>query len=75
MVKHMAGEIYRRPYRVRKAARWGKEITIAAEAKMQPGDEVVEWYDGFVLIVPQGARVDEEILRRAIDLVREDAEP
>jgi hypothetical protein len=71
----MTDQIFRRPYRVRKAARWGKEITIAPEAKMQPGDEVVQWYDGFVLIVPLWAKVDEEILRRAIGLVREDAEP
>jgi hypothetical protein len=71
----MTDQIFRRPYHVRKAARWGKEITIAPEAKMQPGDEVVQWYDGFVLIVPLGAKVDEEILRRAIGLVREDAEP
>ena len=58
----MAEEIFKRPYRVRKAAKWGKEITIAPEAKMQPGDEVVQWYDGFILIVPQGAKVNEEIL-------------
>jgi hypothetical protein len=71
----MTHQIFRRPYRVRKAARWGKEITIAPDAKLEPGDEVVQWYDGFVLIVPQGARVDEEILRRAIRLGRQNAEP
>lgn len=71
----MADEIFRRPYRVRKAAKWGKEITIAPEAKMQPGDEVVQWYDGFSLIVPRGAKVNEEILRQAVELGREDAEP
>ena len=68
-------EIFKRPYRVRKAALRGKEITIAPEAKMQPGDEVVQWYDGFVLIVPYGAKVNEEMLRRAINLGSEDAEP
>lgn len=68
-------EIYRRPYRVRKAALRGKEITIAPEAKMQPGDEVIQWYDGFVLIVPQGAKVNEKILRRAIEFGGKDAEP
>jgi len=71
----MADEIFRRPYRVRRAARWGKEITIAPGAKLEPGDEVVQWYDGFVLIVPQGAMVDEKILRRAIKLGRQNAEP
>lgn len=68
-------EIFKRPYRVRKAALRGKEITIAPEAKMQPGDQVVQWYDGFVLIVPRGAKVNEKMLRRAIDLGRENAEP
>ena len=69
------GEIFKRPYRVRKAALRGKEITIAPDAKMQPGDEVVQWYDGFVLIVPLVAKVNEKILRRAIDFGREDVEP
>ena len=69
------GEIFKRPYRVRKAALRGKEITIAPEAKMQPGDDVVQWYDGFVLIVPQGTKVNEKILRRAIGLEKEDVEP
>lgn len=68
-------EIYRRPYRVRKAALRGKEITIAPEAKMQPGDQVIQWYNGFVLIVPRGTRVDEEMLRRAINLEEEDVKP
>lgn len=71
----MADEIFKRPYRVRKAANWGKESTIAPEAKMQAGDEVVQWYDGFILIVPLGAKVNEEMLRRAIDLRRGDVEP
>lgn len=69
------GEIFKRPYRVRKAALSGKEITIAPEASVQPGDEVVQWFDGFVLIVPRGTRVDEEMLRRAIELEGEGVEP
>ena len=71
----MADEMFKRPYRVRKAAKWGKEIAIAPEASVQPGDEVVQWFDGFVLIVPRGARVDEEMLRRAINLEGEDVKP
>jgi len=67
-------EIYRRPYSVRKAALRRMEITIAPEAKIQPGDEVVQWYDRFVLIVPQGAKVTERILGRATDLESKDAE-
>jgi hypothetical protein len=69
------GEIFRRPYRVRKAAVRGKEITIAPEAKMQPGDEVVQWFNGFVLIVPRGTKVNEKMLRRAIELEGERVKP
>ena len=65
------GELYKRPYRVRKAALSGKEITIAPEAGLRPGDEVVEWFDGFVLIVPKNTKVDEKLLRRSIQLEME----
>jgi predicted RNA-binding protein with TRAM domain len=57
------GEMYKRPYRVRKAAQRGKEVTIAPEAKLQPGDEVVQWCNGFVLMVPRGTTVGESLLR------------
>ena|GEM_PF-6281127 len=65
------GTIYRRTYRLRKATpKWGMEVTLppelAAQQVMKPGDTVDLLYDGFVLIVPQGARVDEEFLRRAV---------
>jgi len=62
----MAGEIYKRPYRVRRAAARGKEITIPSEVKLEPGDTVVAFYDGFILYVPKGTQVDEALLRRAI---------
>lgn len=62
----MPDEMFRHPYRVRKAAKWGKEITIAPEAKMQPGDEVVQWYDGFVLIVPLDVEAAQESSRQGI---------
>lgn len=51
---------------MRRAAVWGKEVTIAPEAPFSPGDEVVQFFDGFVLIVPRGAKVDEALLSRAI---------
>lgn len=65
------GTIYRRTYRIRKATpKWGMEITLppelGTEDGMKPGDTVDLLYDGFVLIVPQGVRVDEEFLRRAV---------
>ena len=63
------GEVYKRPYRVRRASQRGKEITIAPEAKIQVGDDVVQWFDGFVLIVPTNAKVNEKLLRRAITIL------
>jgi hypothetical protein len=59
-------EIFKRPYKIRRAAQWGKEVTIAPEATLRPGDDVVQFFDGFVLIVPRGAKVDESLLRQAI---------
>lgn len=61
------GEIFKRGYRVRRAAKWGKEITLAPEALLRPGDEVVQFYNGFILLVPKGTKVNEELLRRAIE--------
>ncbi len=67
------GTIYRRAYRLRKPMpKWGMEVTLPPELAhhevMKPGDTVdlLYSYDGFVLIVPQGVRVDEEFLKRAI---------
>ena len=60
------GEIFKKPAKVRKAAQRGMEITIPPETPFEPGDEVTQLYDGFVLIVPRGVKVDEELLRQAI---------
>ena len=62
----MTTEIFKRPYRVRRAALRGKEITIPSDMKLEPGDIVIAFYDGFVLYVPKGTRVDEALLREAI---------
>lgn len=59
-------EIFKRPYRVRRAAVRGKEITLPCETPLEPGDIVIAFYDGFVLYVPKGTRVDEALLREAI---------
>jgi hypothetical protein len=46
--------IYRRAYRLRRATpRWGVV-------------DLIYSFDGFILIVPQGVRVDEEFLKRAV---------
>jgi len=62
----MTGDIYKRPYRVRRAALRGKEITIPSTVTLKPGDTVIAFYDGFVLYVPKGTSVDESLLRKAI---------
>jgi len=65
-------EIYKRPYRVRRAAVRGKEITIPSDMTLEPGDMVIAFYDGFVLYVPKGTRVDEALLREAIRKANEE---
>jgi len=68
----MTTEIYKRPYRVRRAAVRGKEITIPSDMALEPGDTVIAFYDGFVLYVPKGTKVDEVLLREAIRKVDEE---
>ncbi|MBA7687883.1 hypothetical protein ES703_96357 [subsurface metagenome] len=60
------GEIFKKPAKIRKASQRGMEITIPPETPFEAGDEVTQLYDGFVLIVPRGSKVDEELLREAI---------
>ena len=59
-------ELLRRKYRIRRAALHGKEITIPPDASLELGERVLQIYDGFLLIVPTGSKVDEHLLRRAI---------
>lgn len=68
----MSEEIYKRPYRVRRAAARGKEITIPSEVALEPGDTVVAFYNGFVLFVPKGTQVNETLLRKAIRKVEDE---
>lgn len=67
----MVNEIFKRPYRVRRAAATGMEITVPSGTAFKPGDVVVAFYDGFVLYVAKGTQVDETLLRRAITERRE----
>ena len=69
----MVNEIFKRPYRVRRAAATGMEITVPSGTPFKPGDVVIAFYDGFILYVAQGTRVDEVLLRRAMS-VRTEAE-
>ena len=62
-------EIYRRPYRIRKMAMRGKEITVPPETPLKVGQTVDACYtDHFVLYVPEGTAVDENLLLKAIRL-------
>jgi hypothetical protein len=70
----MIHEIYKRPYRIRKATLRGKEVTVPPEAQMQPGDEVTVYYDGFILVVPKGLKVDEDLLRQSVSQGNEEIE-
>ncbi len=69
----MTHEIYKRPYRIRRATLSGKEVTVPPEAKLQAGDEVTVYYDGFVLVVPRGATVNEDLLRQSVGKGHEEA--
>jgi hypothetical protein len=67
------GAMYRRSYRITRAAGTsGLRVVLPPELETQhilrPGQAVdlIYSYDGFVLIVSQGVRVDEEFLRRAV---------
>jgi hypothetical protein len=71
----MSGEIFKRPYRIRRATIRGKEVTIPPEAQLQPGDEVSVYYDGFVLVVPRGVKVNENLLRQSMGVGHEGSEP
>ena len=69
----MTHEIYKRPYRIRRATLSGKEVTVPPEARLQPGDEVTVYYDGFVLVVARGVKVDEDLLRKSVGKGDEEA--
>lgn len=64
----MVNEIFKRPYRVRRAAATGMEITVPSGTAFKPGDVVIAFYDGFILYVSKGTQVDEALLRRAISV-------
>ncbi len=55
----MVNEIFKRPYRVRRAAAIGMEITVPSGTAFKPGDVVIAFYDGFILYVPKGIQVTE----------------
>ncbi len=62
----MGNDIFKRPYRLRRAAAAGKEITVPNDTTFAPGYILVTFYDGFILYVPMGTQCNEALLRRAI---------
>jgi len=66
LMRRSMSEIFKKPAKIRKAAQRGMEITIPPETPFEPGDDVTQIYDGFVLIVPKGVKVNEELLKEAI---------
>jgi len=66
LIRSNMGEIFKKPAKIRKASQRGMEITIPPETPFEAGDDVTQLYDGFVLVVPRGVKVDEELLKQAI---------
>jgi len=60
------GEIFKKPAKIRKASQRGMEITVPPGSTFVAGDDVIQFYDSFVLVVAKGVKVDEELLRQAI---------
>ncbi len=62
------GEILRRRYKVRSQSEKYKQITLPPECYFEPGQRVTVIHDGWVVIVPMGTAVDEQMIDRAIGL-------
>ena len=63
--------ILKRPYIIRKStSTYGKEVTIPTDCPLEPGDKVIVLSDGFLLVIPESAEVDEKLLKEAIKLER-----
>lgn len=69
----MSGEIFKQSCRIRRASIRGKEITISPEAQFHPSDEVSIYYDGFILVVPRGVKVNENLLRQSMGVRHEES--
>ncbi len=64
------GTIYKRPGVVRTMG-VGKQVTVPVNCNLESGDKVNIIYDGFMLIVPIGATVNETKLVEAIGLPKD----
>lgn len=61
-------EILKRRYKVRAQGMTGRQVTLPPQVKFRKGDEVTLLHDGWVVIVPAGTPVNEELLKKAIQL-------
>jgi len=59
-------EILKRRYKVRAQGYRGLQVTLPPEVSFQRGEKVTLIHDGFVLIVPAGMTVDEQMIQDAI---------
>lgn len=60
---------YRRPYKIREAtSRGGNAVTVPSDCSLKLGTLVDVLSDGFIVVVPRGAEVDEDKLREAVQL-------
>ena len=62
------GEILKRRYKVRAQGTTGRQITLPPQVTFKKGDEVTLLHDGWVVIVPAGTPVDEQLIHQAIKL-------
>jgi hypothetical protein len=66
LLERNMGEIFKKPAKIRRAGQRGMEITIPPGSSFEIGEDVIQFYDTFVLVVAKGVKVDEELLRQAI---------
>ena len=65
----MKSKNYRHLYKIRRASLRGKEVSIPAGMTLMVGDLVDALYSSwFVLYMPKGSEVDEDLLDKAIKI-------
>ena len=58
----------KRRYKIRAQGYSGRQVTLPPEVRFKKGECVTLLHDGFVVIVPAGTPVDEELLKQSIKL-------
>lgn len=67
---------YRRPYIVRSSTPGTpyKQVPVPPDCPLQLGEKVVVISNGYMLVIPEGAIVDEVLLDKAIRLPKEETD-